>query len=457
MPTETPRPLRKPISALRVPVLIALASGCSATDARAGWPFAWDLAGRSDTPVAALSTDDGGLQVLALAYAVGEPSPRSVLLEIGADGGLRWTREVTGPNAVALARGPEGSTAVLSRAASQFALSTVDATGQLQWSRTRSDLSPKEAFFGRSAGPAWDAQAGAWRVPAGRAGDFVVLSFAPDGTPLPDLTWSPPQGDGSASSVLPRPSGGLLVAGTVDSTPPGWWIVAFDAAGVEQWRRFEDGGTAAGVFSGAFLLQADPVLAWADDESTCGLFSLRLWSLAAADGAPRWARSWPETGAPPACDSFQPSAAVLDGGAVVAAGRGDAPTGGSGFDAVVLRFDAASGAPTWARAYTGTSTTIESFATPTPSGVLLAASLFPPVNPGPVPHWAVAWDTSGTPCAAPRRLADSRGVALVPGADTVFVVGYAAARVTTGSGDDVLVQRVDDPCAGRFGDGFEPR
>lgn len=442
---------------MRIQVCFALVLGCMATAAHGSWPFAWDLAGRSDTPVAALPTEDGGLQVLARAHAVGEPAPRSVLLDIGDDGSLRWTREVPGPPAVALARGPDGSTAALARAASAFSLSIIDATGQLLWSRARSDLDPEETFFGRSAGPAWDAQAGAWRVPAGRAGGFVVLSFAADGTPLPDLTWSPPQGDGSASSVLPRPTGGLLVAGTVDTSPPGWWIVAFDAAGVEQWRRFEDGGTAAGVFSAAFLLQADPVLAWAGDETTCGLFSLRLWSLAAADGAPRWARTWPETGAPPACDSFQPRTTVLADGAVIAAGQGDAPTGGSGFDAVVVRFDAAGGAPLWARAYTGATTTLESLAAPTAAGVVLAASLFPPVNPGPVPQWAATWDTIGAPCAPPRRLADARGVALVPGADTVYAVGYAAGRVTQASGDDVLVQRVDDPCAGRFGDGFEPR
>jgi hypothetical protein len=70
--------------------------------------------------------------------------------------------------------------------------------------------------------------------------------------------------------------------------------------------------------------------------------------------------------------------------------------------------------------------------------------------------WLSTWDRSGAPCAAPQRLVDGRVVdTLAAGADQALVVGYGQGLSSAGSASDVLVQRVDDPCAGHFGNGFE--
>lgn len=436
---------------------LALALCVVAGAAHGAWPLVWDFAGRDDIPVAALRNDDGTLRVLVEAWAPGEAASRTMLLGIADDGSIAWTRELPalrGP--VALAHGPAGETAVLARSASQLAMAVVTNDGQVRWSHSRGALAPEQRFFGPSAAPAWDAVGSAWRVPVGIAGDLAVLSFAADGTPLPDLRWSPPQGNGAANSVLSRVGGGLLVAGTVDTTPPGWWIVAFDASGTESWRHFEDGGTAAGTFSGAFLLQADPVIAWADDETTCGLFSVRLWSRDPASGAMRWARSWPANGAPPACNTFEPQSVRLADGRLLAYGTGDVSAASASFQSLVATFDADSGAPGWTASYDGASSPVATHALATSDGVLLASSLFPPVNPGPLPTWLSTWDRSGAPCTAPQRLVDGRVVdTLAAGADQALVVGYGQGLSSAGSASDVLVQRVDDPCAGHFGNGFE--
>jgi hypothetical protein len=286
-----------------------------------------------------------------------------------------------------------------------------------------------------------------------------VLSYEADGDALPDLLWSPPEGSGRATSVLPRAGGGLLVSGVVeDDPPPGWWTVAFDGGGAVSWSHFEGEEVPAGAFSGAFLLSADPVRVWADDETACGLFSLQLWSLDAATGEPLWDAKWPPPGD---CSSFIPSQARLAGDRIVVAGHGNVPSVPASFDAIALSFDASSGAFQWARSHLGATIAIEVALASNDGSALVATTLFPPENPGPTPLWLSGWDRAGDLCATPVELPASRVNAVLrapelpgTGGAALVLVGGAFNVVGT-TADDLVVQRVLDPCAGIFTDGFE--
>lgn len=450
----------------RVAGLVAALLAAAAT-ARADWPLIWDFDGRGDEPVAARRGEngeaEGDLWILLSAYAQGQPSAQAVLLRIAPDGAIVWTGEdpdLHTPQAMALR--DDGTTLVVGREGTGIRVSAFDAAGTLAWSRSRSGVAADIAINGPQASPIWDESAaggGAWRIPCGVGGDFAVLSFTAAGDPLPDVVWPLPAGEGRATSVLPRPGGGLMVAGLMDTVaPPGWWTVALDSAGKEIWSTFENGGTVAGIFTGAFLLSADPVRLWADDETHCGLFSLRLWALEPGTGAPLWGATWPPSGVPN-CDSFIPDSVVLAGDRILAAGVGNVAGVGASFDPIAVSFDAANGAHEWAQTSAGATTGIRAEVTATGGGALVASTLFPNPNPGPTPLWATAWDHDGASCGAPRELMPARvNVALpVPaagGTAAALLVGYGF-NVIGSSLEDLVVQRLEDPCAGLFLDGFE--
>lgn len=440
--------------------------------ARAEWPLIWDFDGRGDEPVAALrgatGAAAGDLFVLTSSYAQGLISPHAVLLRLAPDGGIVWTGEdpdLHTPQALALR--DDGTTLVLGREGNGIRATAFTAAGSIAWSRSRGGVAADIPLNGPHAAPIWDETAGgggaggagAWRIPGGVAGDFAVLSFTADGDALPDIVWSLPAGDGRATSVLPRAGGGLLVAGMRENLIPlGWWTVALDAAGAEVWKTFDDGGTNAGIFTGAFLLSADPVRLWADDETLCGVFSLRLWSLDAATGAPLWDATWPPNDVPN-CAGFTPDSVTLAGDRILAAGVGNVPGVGASFDPIALSFDVADGELQWARVFPGATSGIRAEVASPGGGALLASTLFPSPNPGPSPLWVAAWDRDGGSCGAPSQPLPARVNAALTlpaggGTGAALLVGYGFNFVGA-TLEDLVVQRVDDPCAGLFRDGFE--
>jgi hypothetical protein len=440
---------------------------CGSAVALADWPLIWDFDGRGDEPVAARhgvsGAAAGDLWVLTSSYAQGQPSPQAVLLRIAPDGGVVWAvddPDLHPPQALALR--DDGSTLAIGQEGTGIRVTAFTAAGTIAWSRSRSGVAADVPLNGPQASPVWDETAvggGAWRIPCGLAGDFAVLSFTAAGDPLADVVWAPPAGEGRATSLLPRAGGGLLLAGLIESpSPPGWWTVALDVAGMEVWKRFDDGGTPAGIFTGAFLLSADPVRVWADDETLCGLFSLRLWALDAATGAPLWDSTWPPNGEP-SCDSFTPDAVTLEGDRILAAGVGNVASVGASFDPIAVSVDAVTGTPQWARVFAGATTGIRAEIVSAGGSALLASTLFPSPNPGPTPLWLAAWDRDGGSCGVPLELLPARvnaAIAIPSAAGTAggLLVGYAF-NFGGGTGSDLLVQRVDDPCAGIFRDDFE--
>lgn len=422
----------------------------------AAWPLVWDFDSRSDEPVAAALGAGGDLWVLSESNLQGQAQPRGVLLRLDGDGGIVWATDdpmLTAPLALALRA--DGTALAIGRVGATLQLTAFGADGEIAWRRTREGLAADFPFTGPSSSPIWDDVSAVWRIPAGVSGAFAVLSFAADGEPLPDLLWSPPGGDARATSVLPRAGGGLLVAGIVEEVAvPGWWVVALDTGGLPDWSRFEDGETVAGAFSGAFLLSADPVRVWADDETHCGLFSLRLWALDAAAGTPLWDATWPTDGFP-GCESFTPDSVTLAGGRIVAAGSANVPASGASFDAVVVALDAATGGLEWVRVFAGATTAIRGEIASRDGGALLATTLFPNPNPGPTPLWFAGWDRGGTPCAPPLELLPARIQSSFALPDNALLLVGNAFSFGGGTSDDLIVQRIDNPCPALFADGFE--
>ena len=445
-------PRRAPARARRAAaaVVLLLAAG----GARGEWPLRWDFDGRDDVPVAARLAPDGSLLVLVASYAQGATFPQAVLVRIDAAGEVAWATpdpELSSPTSLALA--PDGRALAAGRAVSgALRVSSFAAGGTLEWSRTRDGVAPDFADYGPAAQPAWDAAAGAWRVPCGTGGDFAVVSWNAAGDPLPDRLWSPPAGEAVATAVEPRPGGGLLVTGPVELAVPGWWTVALDAAGVEAWSRFEDGGTNAGIFSGAFPLVVDEerVTVWANDETACGLFSLRLWSLDAATGAPLWDETWPPPGD---CNWFIPDAVRLAGDRIVAAGATTLFGGVSSPGTAALSFEAATGLPVWARGFAGNSYTMRAEVTSLGGSALVASTLFPLVDGTGPPLWLAAWDREGDACGAPYEGEPADAVASIADASGRWLVVGSAGSVATLS--DLFVQLVAEPCRFLFADGFE--
>lgn len=423
---------------------------------RADWPLIWDFDGRADEPAAAQLGPGGDLWVLSESYAQGAGTSLSVLLRIGTDGGIVWATDDPGlANPVALALRADGSALALGRSNTVLQVTAFTAEGGIAWSRTRTEVAPDFVFTGPHASPIWDEAAAAWRIPTGIGGDFAVVSYAANGDALPDLLWSPPEGTGKVTSILPRAGGGLLISGLVeDDPPPGWWTVALDAAGVEDWKHFENGETVAGAFSGAFLLSAEPVRVWADDETHCGLFSLRLWSLDAATGAALWDATWPTTGFP-GCDSFTPDSVTLSGGRIVAAGVGNVASVSASFDPIVVSFDAATGGTEWERIFVGATTGIRAEVASVSGTALVASTLFPQPNPGPTPLWLSSWDRDGATCASPFEVLPARiqSSFATPSGHWLLVGDAFSFSGTTA--DDLVIQRVNAPCGALFADGFE--
>ncbi len=124
-----------------------------------------------------------------------------------------------------------------------------------------------------------------------------------------------------------------------------------------------------------------------------------------------------------------------------------------------MNLDAATGAVQWARAFVGATTGIRGEVASIGGGALLASTLFPSPNPGPTPLWLAAWDRNGAACGAPVELLPARVSAALPvpssgGVAGGLLVGYGF-NFAGASLEDLVVQRVDDPCAGLFRDGFE--
>lgn len=442
---------------------LVLAGLGMASPVHAAWPLTWDNDGAADDAIATRLGPNGDLYLLATSDTVGDP-PHAVLLRVDPEGNVVWTGiDLDMRTPLSFALRPDGGVLVTGRETGNTLRATSFAAvdGSVQWSRTRADVTWSEAFFGPDAEPIWSVFDAGWWIPMRQGDDFAVVGYDAVGDPLPDWTWTPPNGPGGASTVRPLLDGGLYVGGSSDGDfgpdgeAPGWWIVATDEFGSELWSHFEDGDTPAGNFSNAFLLESansgegatDAVIAWADDETAHGVFSLRLWSLDPDTGDELWAATWP----PPGLFSFTPQSVVVSDDRVVASGFTDAF--GNFGDAVAISFDAATGDVVWERIFSGGTRAIETAVVTDNGSALLATSLFPSPNPGPTRVWTSTWNRAGDACSPPQEILPARIVGAVrAGPDLWLIAGNGSEMDTL---NDVVVQQLADPCTFIFANGFE--
>lgn len=429
------------------------------TAVHGAWPF---TVGDSSSLYEALDLQLGesdDLYVLATHHQI--PNPKeAVLLRINSEGSVVWEGvdpQMSRP--VSFALRPDGSALVAARQDDGIRVTAFSALdGSIMWSRERTDLEWTPPLFSEHyPSPIWSEVHVGWRIPLQKGGDFAVAGWNVNGEPTPDWIWTPHKGSGGASSVRARPDGGLYVAGSVQAAgeqAPGWWIVASDASGVELWSDFEDGDTQASIHSNPSFLapwtapvgDGDPLIAWANDETNFGLFSLRIWSLDTATGNLLWATTWP----PPGMTSFDPESVVLSAGSILATGSTDAF--GSSGDAAVLSFDANTGALNWEAGYAVPTSVLSTAISSGAQAALLSASLFPVPNGSPTPLRTAAWNPDGTPCSDTPELLPTRVVA------SVYVQPNSWFALGNGSAPgQFIIQRLGNPCTTLlFADGFEP-
>lgn len=437
---------------------LALAGVAAQGDSAPSWSVVWD-GGANDRTVAAGFSAAHGIRVL---------TESGSLLAISAEGVVLWTVETGLEGEMkALSLRDDGVTAVLAETGSGFPVrdlhfAVVDAGGALLWSRMRADAGGRMGIREQVPAPYWDEAGQRWLLPGRVQSDFAALGYTDTGTELPDIRWTPPTPSAAstlrASSVLPRPGGGVLLAGIVfpivqgPTAVPVWWTVALDAGGNEVWRNVSDGGTQHDAFSGAHLLSADPVILWANDETACGVFSLHLWSLHPQSGQALWARTWPLETAAPDCkgfiSGFSPDEVRIDGASIVAGGLVAENI------AQVFAADADTGLPRWHA--TQGSQMIATRLALGPDDIMLLSSQFPPGGSGAPPLIASAWRSHGVQCQSPQQVAGANMRLLAAWADNQgrrFLVGT---RWSAATFEDVVVHMdAGLGCGPLFKDGFE--
>lgn len=322
-------------------------------------------------------------------------------------------------------------------------------TGALQWQRQRPLTSA--GLTGRHAPTiALDRHTGHVRIAASDNGDWLILDYAGDGTPGPEIvSGSPDQIDFAKAIVVDGP-GRVVVAGYElgDNSLGSLRVVAFDADGKPRYTDRETGDVDT-VFASqpmAMTLTDDGgVLVLGGPESRCGSFQARLWRLDAA-GQRVWTQIWPTS----PCSPFAPvaMAPLADGSVIVVDSRRSA----------AVRI-AADGRFLWQHPGTGFGTE------PTPASVLADGEgrvrVMGFVSTGAQgsarPH-LIEWTTDGGLCAIETGAEGAYGViamALLPDGWLAAGIGPPA----TWPGSDAVLLRYPrvDPCTvpGLFAGDFE--
>lgn len=271
----------------------------------------------------------GGVYVAGVTYVpgVGGSEDDWFLQRLGPAGNLLWTRSHGGPfvdtptDLLVTASGDVNLTGIVWQAGGPL-LTTLryDGAGNVVWQR---ELPLAQAFFWPGHAPRLASDPdGNLLLCADSHDDYLVLKYAPDGTLLWSRSWDAPAGGvDSAAGLAVGADGSVYVTGLAHHGAPGRLVCAtvkFDADGVLQWEQFEPGDFGSFFdFADVAVAPDGDVVVTANPESTCGLFQVRTWKLAAATGNPRWLAVFP----PGPCDSVEPVAAAVDvaGNTVVAA------------------------------------------------------------------------------------------------------------------------------------------
>jgi hypothetical protein len=319
------------------------------------WLSTWipGLPVRPDLDLLVRATADGA--VLQLAQTRESPNTlRPVVIRYAADGTRSWvvsdtTSSIRSNSGADLVLGDD-DTAVLAfvDVADLVVRKFNSRTGAPIWERRRalsiadqSQLAPKLA---RTSGN------GRISVAIQDQGDFLVASFAEDGTAAADWRWGSPDRVDYPTAIAPTPDGGYVVTGL--EANPGFPDTACNTVGVgaDNVVRFHDHDT--GINGNQFTPSWLAVDATGNSyvltgpETTAGLFGMRLYKLA-TNGQ----RLWTMTGPVDPGASAEPLGFTLlaDGSTTVVY----ASRVGESSDFAVSRFDPDGGIQ-WNRTFAGT-------------------------------------------------------------------------------------------------------
>lgn len=251
------------------------------------------------------------------------------LIRHDTDGQQLWQQAAVGPvygDRIDLVLADDGSAvmAAIDPLAPALVVRRFDGdTGALHWQRQR-PLSGTPWLNHRHAPTiALDRHTGHVRVAASDNGDWLILDYAGDGTPGPEIvSGSPDQIDFAKAIVVDGP-GRVVVAGYElgENSLGSLRVVAFDADGKPRYTDRETGDVDTVFLSQpmAMTLTDDGgVLVLGGPESRCGTFQARLWRLDVA-GERQWTQVWPAF----PCSPFAPvtMAPLADGSVIVVDSR----------------------------------------------------------------------------------------------------------------------------------------
>ena len=416
------------------------------------WQASWDsqIGVSGDEAVRVIAVPTGG----SLMAVVSNDEVLS-LVRHDADGQRLWEQVAVATvygNRVDLVLADDGSAiiAAIDPVAPALVVRRFDSdTGALQWQRQRPMTSA--GLTGRHAPTiALDRHTGHVRIAASDNGDWLILDYAGDGTPGPEIvSGSPDQIDFAKAIVVDGP-GRVVVAGYElgDNSLGSLRVVAFDADGKPRYTDRETGDVDTVFLSQPMAISLTDdggVLVLGGPESRCGSFQARLWRLDAA-GQRVWTQIWPTS----PCSPFAPvaMAPLADGSVIVVDSRRSA----------AVRI-AADGRFLWQHPGTGFGTE------PTPASVLADGEgrvrVMGFVSPGAQgsarPH-LIEWTTDGGLCAVETGAEGAYGViamALLPDGWLAAGIGPPA----TWPGSDAVLLRYPrvDPCTapGLFAGDFE--
>jgi hypothetical protein len=357
--------------------------------------FQWRIGGTGqDYARSIIQTTDGGYVAAGRTQSFGAGSDDMYIIKLDASGNLQWSRTIGGAGydeANSIIQTTDGGYAVAGSTQSFGAgnrdmyIIKLNGSGTLQWSRTVGGTNLDAAYSIIQTTDGGYAVAGFNPTFGAGNSDFYIVKFDSSGT----LLWSKTAGGGGleyAFSIIQTTDGGYAVAGSTTTFGAGsgdMYIVKLDASGNLQWSR-TIGGTME-EFAYSIIQTTDGGYAVAGRTQSFGAGNNDMYIVKLdASGNLQWSRTVGRTSSDEAYSIIQ----TTDGGYAVA---------GFASDMYIVKLNS-SGTLQWSRTVGGTNTDYAfSIIQTTDGGYALAGYTFS-FGAGSYDMYIVTLDTSGNTC-----------------------------------------------------------
>ncbi|MBD3222028.1 hypothetical protein GF314_12385 [bacterium] len=300
-------PMRHPHRLLTL--LVAIGSIVTAATADEVWVQRWDgPAGHNDQGRFVAHDAGGGILVAGSTY---DPDidvlNDHALVRLDLQGELLWSRQYGDTASAtitdALLRTEPAITSGLRHGDGEVAIATVahDLSGERLWEHRVAITTSTHTSEGARLVRGVDG-----RIHVGATTDdrFLLIEYSPAGDLLRQATIDTGEGPSMLLDIAVDDLGGVYLAGLVadpDLGPVGLTIVKVDTDGQVAWQHGETGDVGS-VFPRLEIAVAPDgtIVAAGNYETSCGVFGLRTWAMAPADGMVLW--SYDHNAVP--CDSY---------------------------------------------------------------------------------------------------------------------------------------------------------